>query len=169
MKSYVLKSIIFFTLSIFINSCIVTDDIEFDEKINYSPTLIEAVPYPDKMNYALAGTKLTFKVIVKDPDKKDFDYYDARIFLIETVNSSITKTDVLSCREPVSLPLDEGETGIKILVECQVTLRASIDTTSSLQVKVQLSDRGYDAGNTIADNANILDIMWTYELLKQTL
>jgi hypothetical protein len=156
-------AVIFF---LFINGCVVTDEIDFDEKINYSPQLVEATPAPDKINYSKANVTQKFTVIVQDPDKQDFKYYDGRISLVETLNSSIINVETFSCNEPEVLDEEKNTEYIKLSITCQLSLRPSSDNIDLLQVKVNISDRGYLAGNTLPSDARTLEVIWTYELVN---
>lgn len=144
----------------------VTDEIEFKDKVNYPPAIIDVQPVSEQINYAVKGSTLTFSVTVFDHDKDDFNYYDGRIAIYETLNSSNIKKEIFSCNEPQLVTGEDFSDGITVVISCQATLRTTLDTQNTLQIEVELSDRGYDSGNSLPEDANTVKVLWTYELLE---
>jgi hypothetical protein len=166
MNLFLKISFILFSL-ILLTGCMVTDEIEFKDKVNYPPSIIDVQPPSGQINYAVKGSTVTFTVTLFDHDKDDFDYYDGRIVILETLNSSYIKKDIFSCKEPQPAGGEDFSDGITVIMTCQATLRTTLDTQNTLQIEVEISDRGYDSGNSLPEDANTVKVLWTYELLEQ--
>ena len=160
-----MAKVLLFCVALVTASCVVADEIDFQDKVNYPPQFVSSEPANDVINYTQDGVLTEFNVSIWDPDKDDFTLYDGRISLIEQLSSSVQIVDTFSCNEPVLGESDVYEGGALISVTCTLTMRATDAAAQNLIVLVELSDRGYGAGNVTPEDARTIQVMWTYEML----
>ncbi len=156
-------------VSVLADACVVSDEIEFSLRRNQPPQFVSADPPVEGVNYAENNTLTEFVVTVWDPDDDDFSRYEGRITLIEQLSSSVQLKDTFSCSEPVRGDASSFDGGVVVTVNCAITMRAVSDDASNLIVMMELSDRGYDAGDETPDGARTLQVMWVYEIFAQNL
>ena len=81
------KILILASFALLFTACVVTDEIEFQDKLNYPPQFVSADPSNDAINYAKNSAKTEFTVHIWDPDEDDIALYEGQITIIEQLNS----------------------------------------------------------------------------------
>ena len=164
-----LRAIIgFISVALLVSSCVVTDEIEFYDKINMPPRLESAVPATDTLHVVEDSMEQDFVVTVWDPDENDAESYEGVITVIEESNGIQTrKTSDDSCTRSVDVPDSKKyEGGILVTFECTGDFSlnsAPVETT--VIVEVDVSDRGFLGGvrDEVVDGANSLRVTWAFE------
>ena len=149
-------------------SCVVTDEIEFQDKINMPPQLVWTEPVTDVLHMVDDDTRQSFTVQVWDPDKKDADSYEGMITIIEESNMVLPKkTSDGSCIATVETSPDSSEYDGGILVTFDCSVDFSLNATpveTTLIVEVDVSDRGFlGLPDEVAEGANHLRVTWVFE------
>jgi hypothetical protein len=155
-------------LALLVSSCVVTDEIEFQDKINMPPQLVWTEPVTDVLHMVDDDTRQTFTVQVWDPDEKDANSYEGMITIIEESNAvQPRKTSDRSCIVNVDTPPDPSEYDGGILVTFDCSVDFSLNATpveTTLIVEVDVSDRGFlGFPDEVARGANHIRVTWVFE------
>jgi len=147
--------------------CIVTDEIEFEDKVNNPPQVLTIVP-PNEQIQHVCKKSHSYGFTVWDPDEGDAASYGARSALridpteiVQPKLGNCSITPVGSEGEQV-----EGlETGVRLQVTCEIDLAvyAGVEEGEYLFVEVQVSDLGY-VQTALPEGARTAEVLWVLEV-----
>ena len=150
-----------------VTACVVTDEIEFSDKINMPPQLHSIDPPNDRIETITNYSEKEFTVTLWDPDAEDGDLYLGKVTIIEQRNTGPYILWQSDCPNPTSV-LDPAiyEGGVMVTVKCNAPFQlpnAAEQTT--ILVQVDISDRNFE--EIYEDEAKELQVTWTLELYPQ--
>ena len=151
-------------IGVLVSSCVVTDKIEFEDEVNYPPEVRRLDPSNDSVLTICGEGKHSFDIWVWDPDEKDADTLDSKLFLLRNPYSGGTWTQGLDCQ--VAIPGDEDqETGALLYVKCETSI-LGVKSGDLIIVKAHISDRGY-VQNAVKEGARIVEVLWIVEIASE--
>ena len=152
--------------------CIVTDRIEFSDKVNYPPEVIAVQP-PNDQIVLVCSEPQTFTVDLWDPDEEDFAYYGAQIYATWTPSVSGSWNHVGLCDPPVEIGgLGEAPPGYETGVMLRITCGLPLDNFNlsaaypRVLVLVRISDLGFFQGQ-VREGARTAEVIWALDLLPE--
>jgi hypothetical protein len=157
-------------------SCIVTNQIDFEDEVNSPLTVISFSPVePIQTIEVDADDDVAFTILVWDPDIMDESNMRARLYISRESDSEDTPHQVRNCeptaaQEPLSTEgIDESYTqnGTLAEVTCSdnpyyIVLDSPPGTLVS--VRMEVSDLGY-TGDVPTEGAYTVDIMWLFRVV----
>jgi hypothetical protein len=150
--------------------CIVTDTIEFEQKVNHPPQVVSLDPANDHVITVCPDTQ-NFSLTLWDADEADVTTYEAKVFLsLDAYQPGNWENVVRDCDVAQFAPSNaDGETvsGVSLNVACQLPLDiyAIPGEGSLLFVMVQVSDLGYGYGrNVVQEGARTAEVVWVLEI-----
>lgn len=151
-------------LGLLASSCVVTDKIEFEDEVNYPPEVRRLEPANDSVLTVCGEGRHSFDIWVWDPDEKDADTLDSKLFLLRNPYSGGTWTQGLDCQ--VAEPGDEfQETGALLYIKCETSI-LGVMSGDLIIVKAQISDRGY-VQNAVKEGARMVEVIWIVEIASE--
>ncbi|MBN2344267.1 MAG: hypothetical protein JXX29_11890 [Deltaproteobacteria bacterium] len=164
-----------FMLLLEIPACVVSDEIEFTDKLNMPPRLESVSPPVDTVNTAMINSSKTFTIVLWDPDEEDATLYggayDGYVKVIEQLNSSQTRTLSFRCeRIDYSDPdLSRYEGGVMVTLTCTARFELNASDMTSVIVQAEISDRGFLDQDELElpDGANPFRVNWTFEMFPE--
>jgi len=135
-----------------LSSCVVTDEIQFEDYENIPLSIKDYEPSTNIFSVTKKDLK-TFSITIVDPDidENTIDDLQARIIF----ESDLIDRNPNNCYDKESVEID-GTIAYKIT--CTINLGAgySIPDNSLLEVKMEVSDRGFDS----PDDAYLVFVNW---------
>jgi len=165
----VFKPFGFFLVMWIVTACVVTDEIEFYDKVNMPAHLDSVDPSDDIIDFVANNTSETFTISLWDPDDKDIGAYRARIRVVEQQNTGGTASPWENCNDdPLeSIPdpkMYDG--GVMVTLKCKILYQlenAPEETTVVVQMIVD--DREFEVSSE--DEARELQVNWTRQVYPQ--
>ena len=152
-----------------VTACVVTDEIEFYDKINMPAQLVSTDPPRDIIGAAVNGSNETFSVTLWEPDEKDETSYRGVIRVIEELNSGqVGSPQRASCDSVTPSQPDpkKYDSGIMVTITCtaEYEFENAPDQTTVI-VEIVVNDREFEVSSE--DDARQLTITWTRELYPE--
>ena len=167
-----MRALPFTFVLLFVAGCLVTDEIEFEDDVNYPPQLLSMSPSNQYIGFFCADDNLEFSMTVWDPDPEDVDTFDANIYFAADPSDSAASPSLGgSCvlNELVTSADDDDDTnnvGVQMKVDCSLN---NIPAPGDLNlVKIVASDLGFVQG-VAPEDARTVEVLWVKELLADEL
>ena len=150
--------------------CIVTDEIEFSENVNYPPEVTGAQPdtsavLPVCRDDQNGFEEQRFVVSLWEPDEEDAPpRTDAMIHLWLDADQSSEAVRSGDCTVGALSPTEESgyEGGVLLTVTCTMDIPASVSEGDTLMVRVLVSDRGFvGEEDQRPETARTAAVFWT--------
>ncbi len=155
-------------LALFQTSCIVTESIEFTDKVNHPPKIVNYLPANTIISVCRTDEK-SFTITVWDPDTKTSDSFQMGARLL--VDSMYGKTLVdETCQPPLQLLSSNSEqqeftTGTLVEIKCTVNFsKYNLQEDDLLPARVTVSDLGFTAGGKAREAAHTVDQNWVIQV-----
>lgn len=159
---------ILFFMCLGTTSCIVTDEIQFTDRVNHPPAIISIDPPNTIINFAQKDDQINFTVTLWEPDEEDFPLYAGQYFLNEYPFSQVVNNQQgTSCNTPTSNESALDETGVYITINCQIDVKVTDASADTFFIQIKISDRGYGASSIPLDGAHQVITQWTFDLLPE--
>lgn len=149
--------------------CVVTDTIEFEDKVNYPMQVLLLSPSNDEIALVCKEHR-TFTLKVWDPDEGDVATYDAKIYLWPDPYKPIGKIEGGNCGVAELAGTEEvdetHETGLQMSVTCDLDLTylGGVNEGDGMLTKIIVSDRRF-IQQELPDDARTAEVFWALELL----
>ena len=144
-------------------SCVVTDKIEFEDKINYPPEVTHYTPSGSIISVC-SDDESVFIVHVWEPDEDNLDSLEMEGRLILDLDPSAVYK---KCRSPKELEnaSAQEEIGMVVLIECRIDLgQYNVVENSLIPIQLQISDLGFTNADNVQTGANTVDLTWTFKV-----
>ncbi len=168
--------VVFTGMCLAASSCVVTDRIEFQEKVNHPPEVKKIEPVGENVVYICNQDSISpypyvqeFKFEIWDADATDAEELYAKIMLMEDPPSSnATWSSIKLCPKPSTqsalVPEEVDQTGVRLHGNCDIKINKTLQGRVML-VKVVVSDRGFiPDGLEVAEEARVAELIWTVEV-----
>lgn len=141
--------------------CVVTDAIEFEEKINNPPKITETDPSSEIIDtQCIDQQQWVYRLTVHDPDPGDD--MDARITIHNDPYDGQGNTFITSCSKE---PNEGGEDDLRTHFNCTINnVESNAVSGVNYLVKAQVSDRGYN-GNILVEGAEVAEVIWFVDVI----
>lgn len=149
-------------------SCVVSDEIEFHERINMPPLLVSTEPSENYIStIEVRNERMEFTVTVWDPDKDDGALYEGYVWVIEQSNPD---PDNSVCGSPEYTEPDpkQFKGGVMVTLTCSPDFYFGATEVTSVIVQIEVSDRGFITPDQVPDGANRLQEKWTVEVFPNS-
>ncbi|MBN2714574.1 MAG: hypothetical protein JXX14_01890 [Deltaproteobacteria bacterium] len=149
-----------------VTACVVTDEIEFYDKVNMPPQRDSIVPTNDKIDTITNNSEKKYTVYLWDPDEYDGSDYRGKINVIAQTNAGPVKLwadGPCESPDPSEPDPDKYDGGIMVRIDCNAVfqMRNAPEKTTVI-IQVTISDRQFSISS--ADEAKTLQVTWTGEL-----
>jgi hypothetical protein len=149
--------------------CVVTDTIEFEDKVNYPMQVLFLSPANDEIELVCKEHR-TFTLKVWDPDEEDVATYDSKIYLWPDPYKPIGKIEAGNCVVSELSGAEEVDethkTGLQMTVTCDLDLTylGGVNEGDVMLTKIIVSDRRF-IQQELPDDARTAEVFWALELL----
>jgi hypothetical protein len=150
--------------------CIVTDEIEFRDDVNYPPQVISVVPDNRVIKTVCRGEMPEFDVSLWDPDEEDAPpVTEAEIRVWLDSSSADEGVGAGDCTVTATSPTADSsyEGGVLLIASCKMTILAESGGISDglLLAHVLVSDRPFIHG-VPPETARTAEVLWWLEVLS---
>ncbi len=154
-------------------ACLVIDQVEFEDKVNVQPEVVDALPPVDRIATVCQGQPWSFQATVRDPDIQDPSEVPLEAKL-EVSLAPYTGKEWQWGRlcEPIEPKETDGATaqrGLPLLIRCDVDLSDElygglVIEDFSLIAKLEISDLGYTA-QAVREGSRVVYVIWFLEVI----
>jgi hypothetical protein len=151
--------------------CIVTDEIDFQDDVNYPPQVIGVSPDNSAVRTVCRGETPDFEVSLWDPDEEDAPpMTEAEIRVWLDINSADDGIGARDCTVTATSPTADSpyQGGVLLTAKCTMTILAGPSAASVsdglLPTRVLVSDRPFING-VPPDSARTAEVFWSVEVL----
>jgi hypothetical protein len=163
-------------LSLVQTACIVTDTIEFEDKINHPPQVLSYLPTNNLVfldcfdSSEQQSLQVQLSVKIWEPDAEDESQLSAVAIVYPGHNPVLTseneQPDIERCEKPFELASEsvEQESGVVLNIVCKRTIPTYyFREYPLLQVKVKISDFGFSNDDLVNAGARTAEVSWIIE------